>query len=148
MNRFQRNLHFLTIKLGYSEIRERILLEGRTGSARIIDEEAPLVRNKVAEKRLREILHNYYDVISSGSAKEHELKGRVNGYSEALLSLGQIDRTALKKIFEEEHFQAFQMTKEARQGAVVGSTESWSERDWGKLDEPTYLRRPLRCKRK
>ena len=123
-------------------------MEGRTGSKRIIDREAPLVRNKNTERRLREILQNYYDVISSGSSKEHELKGLVNGYSEALLSLGQIDRTALKRIFEEEHFKKFQMSKQARMQVANGSSQIWSEQDWGRYDEPTYIRRPLRCRRK
>ena len=123
-------------------------MEGRTGSKRIIDKEAPLVRNKNTERRLREILQNYYDVIPSGSSKEHELKGLVNGYSEALLSLGQVDRTALKRIFEEEHFKKFQMSKEARLQVANGSSQIWSEQDWGKYDEPTYIRRPLRCRRK
>ncbi len=123
-------------------------MEGRKESARTTDEGAPLVRNKNTERRLREILQNYYDVISSGSLKENELKGQVNGYSEALLSLGQIDRTALKRIFEEEHFKKFQMSKEARLQVANGSSQSWSEQDWVRYDEPTYLRRPLRCKRK
>ena len=123
-------------------------MEGRTGSARTIDKEAPLVRNKNSEKRLREILREYYELLASDSPREHQLKGRFNGYSEALLTLGQIDKPSLQAIVDDEHFQAFQMTKEARQRAVVGSTESWSEREWGKLDEPTYLRRPLRCKRR
>ena len=124
------------------------LMEGRNESERIIDKEAPLVRNKNTEKRLREMLREYYELLASDSPREHQLKGRFNGYSEALLTLGQIDKPSLQAIVDDEHFQAFQMTKEARQRAVVGSTESWSERDWGKLDEPTYLRRPLRCKRK
>ena len=123
-------------------------MEGRTGSARTIDKEAPLVRNKNTERRLREILQNYYEAISSGSTREHELKGRANGYSEALLSLGQIDRTALKRIFEEEHFKKFQMSKEARLQVANGSSQIWSEQDWDKYDEPTYIRRPLRCGRK
>ena len=148
VDRFQPNLHFLTIKLGYSEDGERILMEGRTVSKRIIDKEAPLVRNKNTEKRLREILREYYGLLASDSPREYQLKGRFNGYSEALLTLGQIDKTSLQAIVDDEHFQMFKMTKEARQSAVVGSTEAWSERDWRKLDEPTYIRRPLKCKRK
>ena len=123
-------------------------MEGRNGSARIIDEEAPLVRNKAAERRLREILQNYYEVISSGSAREHELKGRANGYSEALLSLGQIDGAALKSIIDEEHFRKFEMTAEARRQVSSGANQLWSAQDWERYDEPTYLRRPLRCERK
>ena len=123
-------------------------MEGRTGSAWIIDEEAPLVRNKTAERRLREILQSYYEVISSGSAREHELKGRANGYSEALLSLGQIDGAALKAIIDEEHFRKFEMTADARRQVANGASQIWSAQDWERYDEPTYLRRPLRCKRK
>ena len=123
-------------------------MEGRPGSKRIIDKEAPLVRNKAAERRLREILQSYYEVISSGSAREHELKGRVNGYSEALLSLGQIDGAALKAIIDEEHFIKFEMTAEARRQVANGASQIWSAQDWERYDEPTYLRRPLRCKRK
>ena len=123
-------------------------MEGRTGSERIIYKEAPLVRNKDMEKRLREILREYYGLLASDSPREYQLKGRFNGFSEALLTLGKIDKPSLQAIVDDEHFQMFQMTKEVRKSAVVGSTESWSERDWGKLDEPTYLRRPLRCKRK
>ena len=148
MNRSPLNLHFLTVKLGYSEDGVRILMEGRNESERTIDRETPLVRNRDTEKRLREILREYYELLASDSPREHQLKGRFNGYSEALLTLGQIDKPSLQAIVDEEHFQAFQMTKEARQRAVVGSTESCSERDWGKLDEQTYLRHPLRCKRK
>ena len=148
MNQSPPNLHFLIIRLGYSEGGERTLMEGRTGSKRTIDKEAPLVRNKNTEERLREMLREYYELLASDSPREYQLKGRFNGYSEALLTLGQIDKASLQAIVDDEHFQAFQMTKEARQRAVVGSTESWSERDWGKLDEPTYLRRPLRCRRK
>ena len=123
-------------------------MEGRGRSAGIDDKEAPLVRNKATEKRLREILQNYYEVLSSGSAKEHELRGRINGYSEALLSLGQMDKAALKAITDEEHFKKFQMTAEARRRVAGGTTQIWSERDWGRYDEPTYIRRPLRCKRR
>ena len=123
-------------------------MEGRNRSERTIDRETPLVRNKATEKRLREILREYYELLASDSPREYQLKGRFNGYSEALLTLGQIDKPSLQAIVDDEHFQMFQMTKEVRKSAVVGSTESWSERDWRKLDEPTYLRRPLRCKRK
>ena len=123
-------------------------MEGRKESARTTDKEAPLVRNKNTEKRLREILREYYELLASDLPREYQLKGRFNGYSEALLTLGQIDKASLQAIVDDEHFQMFQMTKEARQIAAVGSTEAWSERDWRKLDEPTYLRRPLRCKRK
>ena len=123
-------------------------MEGRNESERIIDKEAPLVRDKDTEKRLREILRQYYELLASDSPHQNQLKGRFNGYSEALLTLGQIDKPSLQAIVDDEHFQMFQMTKEARQRAVVGSTETWSDRDWGKLDEPTYIRRPLRCKRK
>ena len=123
-------------------------MEGREESAKTTDKEAPLVRNKNTERRLREILQNYYDVISSGSPKEHELRGRVNGFSEALLSLGQIDKSSLKSIFEEVHFKKFQMSKEARLQVANGSSQIWSEQDWGRYDEPTYIRRPLRCRRK
>ena len=123
-------------------------MEGRTGAERTIDEEVPLVRNKDTEKRLREILQSYYEVISSGSAREHELKGRAKGYSEALLSLRQIDSAALKAIIDEEHFRKFEMTAEARRQVASGASQIWSAQDWERYDEPTYLRRPLRCKRK
>ncbi len=123
-------------------------MEGRRRSEGIVDKEAPLVRNKNTERRLREILREYYELLAGDSPRHHQLKGRFNGYAEALLTLGQIDKSSLQAIIHNEHFQMFQMTKEARQNAVVGSTESWSDRDWAKLDEPTYIRRPLRCKRK
>ena len=112
-------------------------MEGRTGSARIIDKEAPLVRNKNTEKRLREILREYYELLASDSPREHQLKGRFNGYAEALLTLGQIDKPSLQAIVDDEHFQMFQMTKEARQRAVVGSTESWSEIGGSWMSQPT-----------
>ena len=123
-------------------------MEGRTGSVRIIDKEAPLVRNKDTEKRLREILREYYELLVSDSRRVHLLKERFNGYSEALLSLGQIDGAALKAIIDEEHFRKFEMTAEARRQVANGASQIWSAQDWERYDEPTYLRRPLRCKRK
>ena len=123
-------------------------MEGRTGSRRIIDKEAPLVTDNKSEKRIRQLLRSYYELIDSGTPAEVERKGRINGFCEALVLLGQTDGKSIRAIFNEEHLNHFGMTREARYYRVSGSDEIWSQRDWAKFDHPTYARRPLKCKRK
>ncbi len=104
-----------------------------------------MVLEKYTEERLREILSSYYELLSTDTPEAYQLKGRFNGYSEALLTLGQIDKTSLRGIIEEEHLRKFQMTQEARYYGAAQSASHWSDKDWSKFDQPTYIRQPRGC---
>ena len=103
---------------------------------------------KNLEDRLRQLLKAYYELIDSDTSQEHECKGRINGFCEALIQSGQTDPETIQNIFNREHLDHFGMTREARYYQVVGSEEMWGQRDWEKFDRPTYARRPLPCKKK
>ena len=123
-------------------------MEGRQRFGRIIDMESPLVTEKKSEKRIRQLLRSYYELIDSGTPAELECKGRINGFCEALVLTGQTDAESVRAIFNDEHLGHFGMTREARYYRVSGLDQIWTQRDWEKFDRPTYIRRPLRCERK
>ena len=123
-------------------------MEGRNKSERTIDKEAPLVTDEKLEKRIRQLLRSYYDLLDSGTPAEVECKGRINGFCEALILSSQTSAERIRTIFNEEHLGHFGMTREARYYRVSGSDQIWAQRDWEKFDRPTYTRRPLRCDRK
>tara|TARA_B100000886_G_scaffold261203_1_gene186028 strand:- start:138 stop:464 length:327 start_codon:yes stop_codon:yes gene_type:complete len=98
--------------------------------------------------RLREILASYYEIDGSDSERELLLKGTFNGFAEAMLLSGQINHDSIREIVEEEKLRAFEMRRGAQRFAVNGSGRFQSDEAWERFDTPTYLRRPLRCKRK
>ena len=80
--------------------------------------------------------------------KEHEARGRANGFIEDLLMTTTVTKNQVDQIIEREHLDFFGMTREKRMHAVANSNETWAEKNWDKFDEPAYTRRPLRCKKK
>ena len=123
-------------------------MEDRQRFGRIEDGDSPLVTNENSEKRIRQLLRTYYELVDSGTPAEMECKGRINGFCEALVLTGQTDADSISAVLNEEHQAYFGMTREAKYYRVSGSEQIWSERDWDKFDRPTYTRRPLRCERK
>ena len=98
--------------------------------------------------RFRRLLRSYYKTADSGANKEHECKGRANGFAEALLMTTPLTENEIDKIVEKEHLDFFGITREKRFYATANSAGQWVERNWDKFDQPTYARRPLRCKKK
>mgnify|MGYP001157149342 CR=1 FL=1 len=102
--------------------------------------------NSVA--RLKQLVRSYYKATNSSANKEHEARGRANGFIEALLMTTTVTKNQVDQIIEREHLDFFGMTREKRMHAAVNSNETWAEKNWDKFDEPAYTRRPLRCKKK
>ena len=113
-----------------------------------MEKEDPLALQENSKHRLRQLLKSYYEILDSKTEREFESKGRVNGFCEALILSGQADTETLQDLLNNEHVRYFGFTREARYYKAVNSDQAWSERDWGRFDEPTFMRRPLRCKRK
>ena len=102
--------------------------------------------NSVA--RLRQLVRSYYKASNSGTDKEYEFKGRANGFIEALLMTTRITKKQIEEVIEKEHLDFFGMTREARSKSTDKTNGRFVERDWEKFDEPAYMRRPLRCRKK
>ena len=98
--------------------------------------------------RLKQLVRNYYKATESGTSKGHELRGRANGFVEALLLTTKITKKQIDDLIEKEHLEFFGMTREKRFLTAGNSDSKQIEKNWGKYDEPTYMRRPLRCKKK
>ena len=107
-----------------------------------------MARSEILEKRLRQLLNSYYELLDSNSPREAELKGTVSGFCEALILTRQMDAASVKKIMDQAHHQYFGMDRDTRYYAVQGSGHIWSQPDWEKFDQPTYARRPRRSDRK
>ena len=123
-------------------------MEGRPRFGRFIDEGTPSVMEKKLEARIRQMLRSYYELIDSNTVSEHESRGKINGFCEALVLTRQTDAENIRALFDEVHLDFFGMTKEARHYQVSGSDHLWSQHNWTKFDRPAYTRRPRRCGRK
>ena len=91
-------------------------------------------------ERFRRLLRSYY--------KEHEFKGRANGFAEALLITTPITENQIDEIIEKEHLDFFDITREKRFYATTNFNSQRVERNWDKFDQLAYTRRPLRCEKK
>ncbi len=98
--------------------------------------------------RLRQLVRHYYAATGAGTSKEHELKGKANGFVEALLMTTNMTKNQIEQIIEKEHLDFFGITREARLSTPDESKERWPQKNWDKFDEPAYRRRPLRAKKK
>ena len=98
--------------------------------------------------RLKQLVRNYYKATGSGTNEEHELKGRANGFVEALLLTTRLTKKQIDEIIEKEHLDFFGMTREAYSHSADKSRTQQVEMDWEKFNEPAYRRRPLRCRKK
>ena len=98
--------------------------------------------------RLKQLVRNYYKTNGSDTNKQHELKGRANGFAEAVLLTTKITKKQIDEIIEKEHMEFFGMTREKRFQTAGDSDGTRVEKNWDKYEEPAYTRRPLRCKKK
>ena len=103
---------------------------------------------KKSVERFRYLLRSYYKTNGSDTNKQHELKGRANGFAEALLMTTKITENQIDDVIEKEYSDFFGITRENRFHATANSTNQWVEKNWDKYDQPAYARRPLRCKKK
>ena len=101
---------------------------------------------KKAEKRLREMLASHYRLSGTGTDLEHETKGIVKGFCEALLSARILKPDQINEIIHDEHLKVFGMTKEARMLSENSMSGPWTDRDWDRFDKPTIERRGPRKK--
>ena len=58
------------------------------------------------------------------------------------------EKLSFEEVIEKEHLDFFGMTREARSNSTDKTNGRFIERDWEKFDEPAYMRRPLRCRKK
>ena len=98
--------------------------------------------------RLKQLVRDHYKTAGSGTDKEHESKGRANGFAEAVLLTTKITKKQIEQIIEKEHLEFFGMTREKRFQGAGNSDRTWVEKNWDRYDEPAYMRRPLPCKKK
>jgi hypothetical protein len=95
---------------------------------------------KRAEKRLRELLTAHYRLSGTGTDSEHETKGLVKGFCEALVFGRILKPDQINEIIQDEHLKTFGMTKEARMLSENALSGPWSDRDWDRFDKPTIER--------
>tara|TARA_B100001093_G_scaffold17865_1_gene16220 strand:+ start:595 stop:1047 length:453 start_codon:yes stop_codon:yes gene_type:complete len=101
---------------------------------------------KRAEKRLREMLASHYRLSGTGSELEHETKGLVKGFCEALVFGRILKPDQINDIIHDEHLKIFGMTKEARMLVENSMPGPWTDRNWDRFDKPTIERRGPRKK--
>ena len=98
--------------------------------------------------RLKQLVRNCYKTTGSGTDKEHEFRGRANGFIEALILTTRLTTKQIDEIIEEEHLEFFGVTREKRSQAAGNSDSTLVEKNWDRYDQPAYTRRPLRCRKK
>ena len=73
--------------------------------------------------------------------KEIEIKGRLEGFRQALVLAKLVKDDRFQEIFAEVHLEIFGMTSGAKSLAIGVAGQQLTMKDWEKFDVPTIVRR-------
>ena len=99
---------------------------------------------KDAEKGLRALVNEYLHMQGSNCLKEIEIKGRLDGFRQALVLAKLVNDERFQEIFADVHFEIFGMTTGAKSLAIGVAGQQLTMKDWEKFDVPTVVRRGRR----
>ena len=99
---------------------------------------------KEAEKGLRALINEYLHMRGSNCLKEIEIKGRLEGFRQALVLAKLVKDDRFQEIFAEVHLEIFGMTSGAKSLAIGVAGQQLTMKDWEKFDVPTIVRRGRR----
>ena len=94
-----------------------------------------------SEKALGALIRQYLQLEGTRCAKEIELKGRLDGFRDALKLARLVDDSRFQQLFSEAHFEVFGMTRGAKSLTIGVPAQQLTMGDWEKFDTPTVLRR-------
>ena len=96
---------------------------------------------KKAEYALRRILREFMYVEGSNCAEEIALKGKLEGFREALDLARLVNEDRFEELFAQTHLEVHGMTTRAKNLSIGVPAQQLTMNDWEKFDKPTVVRR-------